>query len=147
MPGLLDAVHQAPCPNEFGTQDAKSEQDYEPARARRHDHHEPQENDGKPDERDGDAPSLFERAEEHRIENTSAAPANELKSWSMQKKTGARDCRRPPRYDHSGFYCSGTSSTRRFWARPSAVSLGATKSVLPKPWLTRSLAGIPCCSR
>src|SRR5208282_2280986 len=86
MPGLLDAVHQVPCPNEFGTQDAKSEQDYEPARARRHDHHEPQENDGEPDKRDGDAPSLFERAEEHRIENTSAAPANELKSWSMQKK-------------------------------------------------------------
>jgi len=28
-------------------------------------------------------------------------------------------------------YCSGTSSTRRFCARPSALSLVATKLVLP----------------
>jgi hypothetical protein len=37
---------------------------------------------------------------------------------------------RAPRRLHA-FYCSGTSSTRRFCARPSAVSLVATKLVLP----------------
>jgi hypothetical protein len=38
---------------------------------------------------------------------------------------------RGPRCVTGGRYWFGTSSTRRFWARPSRVLLVATKSVLP----------------
>ena len=44
-------------------------------------------------------------------------------------------------------YRMGTSSTRRFWARPSGVSLDATKFVFPHPCGISRLCEMPCCPR
>ncbi len=49
--------------------------------------------------------------------------------------------------DSDASYWLGTSSTRRFCARPSAVSLVATKSVLPYPCAINWLDGIPSFTR
>src|SRR6266446_1091441 len=47
----------------------------------------------------------------------------------------------------SAYWSTGTSSTRRFCARPADVELVATKWVLPKPCGMSWLDGIPLSSR
>jgi hypothetical protein len=55
--------------------------------------------------------------------------------------------RATPQLHGDCYWSTGTNSTRRFCARPSAVLLVATKWVLPKPCGINWLAGIPLSSR
>jgi len=56
--------------------------------------------------------------------------------WAWLRPSGVTTC-----------YCTGTNSTRRFCARPSGVSLEATKFVFPNPWGINRLAETPCRAR